>query len=215
MIGSLSHLIRGAAIEAILDGSEQITRKLLDTIDIDHAAESAARGAAKPVTATPSPTASSRAPCRSVPGRGQGRPQPPISAGWPGPTTCGPHTSPLPPRSRPARTDPARLARGPGGPASDLTGTRLHRGPARATARARTAGRNSKADLFATIRQDADQTAGPSAHWPTNTASTGASPPGARITRPRPAQEPPTGRTQAGPVQGHDQRLSPAGNSQP
>jgi hypothetical protein len=40
MIGSLSHLIRGAAIEAILDGSEQVTRKLLDTIDIDHAAES-------------------------------------------------------------------------------------------------------------------------------------------------------------------------------
>ena len=33
MIGSLSHLIRGAAIEAILDGSEQITRKLLDTIE--------------------------------------------------------------------------------------------------------------------------------------------------------------------------------------
>jgi len=42
MIGSLSHLIRGAAIEAILDGSEQITRKLLDTIDLDHAAESSA-----------------------------------------------------------------------------------------------------------------------------------------------------------------------------
>ena len=40
MIGSLSHLIRGAAIEAILDGSEQVTRKLLDTIDLDHAAQS-------------------------------------------------------------------------------------------------------------------------------------------------------------------------------
>jgi hypothetical protein len=40
MIGSLSHLIRGAAVEAILDGSEQVTRKLLDTIDVDHAAES-------------------------------------------------------------------------------------------------------------------------------------------------------------------------------
>jgi hypothetical protein len=39
MIGSLSHLIRGAAIEAILDGSEQVTRKLLDTIDLDHAAQ--------------------------------------------------------------------------------------------------------------------------------------------------------------------------------
>jgi hypothetical protein len=39
MIGSLSHLIRGAAIEAIQSGSEQITRKLLDAIDIDHAAQ--------------------------------------------------------------------------------------------------------------------------------------------------------------------------------
>jgi hypothetical protein len=39
MIGSLSHLIRGAAIEAILDGSEQITRKLLDAVDLDHAAQ--------------------------------------------------------------------------------------------------------------------------------------------------------------------------------
>ena len=39
MIGSLSHLIRGAAIEAILSGAEQITRKLLDTIDIDHTAQ--------------------------------------------------------------------------------------------------------------------------------------------------------------------------------
>ena len=39
MIGSLSHLIRGAAVEAILAGTEQVTRKLLDTIDIDHAAQ--------------------------------------------------------------------------------------------------------------------------------------------------------------------------------
>jgi hypothetical protein len=39
MIGSLSHLIRGAAIEAILDGSEKITRRLLDGIALDHAAE--------------------------------------------------------------------------------------------------------------------------------------------------------------------------------
>jgi hypothetical protein len=39
MIGSLSHLVRGAAIEAILDGSEKITRKLLEAIDLDHAAQ--------------------------------------------------------------------------------------------------------------------------------------------------------------------------------
>ena len=45
MIGSLSHLIRGAAIEAILNGTEQITRQLLDGIGLDHAAESnAGRG---------------------------------------------------------------------------------------------------------------------------------------------------------------------------
>ena len=46
MIGSLSHLIRAGAITAILDGSEAITRKLLDTIPVDHAAQSGARGAA-------------------------------------------------------------------------------------------------------------------------------------------------------------------------
>jgi hypothetical protein len=39
MIGSLSHLIRGAAIEAIQSGSEQINRKLMDAISIDHAAQ--------------------------------------------------------------------------------------------------------------------------------------------------------------------------------
>jgi hypothetical protein len=39
MIGSLSHLIRGAAILAIEDASEQITRELLDTIPVDYAAQ--------------------------------------------------------------------------------------------------------------------------------------------------------------------------------
>jgi hypothetical protein len=52
MIGSLSHLIRGAAIEAILDGSEKITRSLLEAIDLDHAAQThrlaAARRPGKP-----------------------------------------------------------------------------------------------------------------------------------------------------------------------
>jgi hypothetical protein len=55
MIGSLSHLVRGAAIEAIQSGTEQIARKLLDTIDLDHAAQqetgpgkpAARRGAAR------------------------------------------------------------------------------------------------------------------------------------------------------------------------
>lgn len=40
MIGSLSHLIRGAAIEAILTATERITRPLLELIELDHAAQS-------------------------------------------------------------------------------------------------------------------------------------------------------------------------------
>ncbi|WP_440581254.1 TniB family NTP-binding protein [Streptomyces sp. PT19] len=38
-IGSLSRLIRQAAIEAICDGTERITKTLLDTIALDHLAE--------------------------------------------------------------------------------------------------------------------------------------------------------------------------------
>ncbi len=44
--GSLSHLIRAAALTAILDGSETITRELLEAIPVDHAATSDAHGAA-------------------------------------------------------------------------------------------------------------------------------------------------------------------------
>ncbi|MER6831610.1 ATP-binding protein [Streptosporangium sp. NPDC000563] len=39
MIGSLSHLIRAAAIESILTGTEKITKKVFDQIQLDHAAE--------------------------------------------------------------------------------------------------------------------------------------------------------------------------------
>lgn len=39
MIGSLSHLLRAAAIDAILDGTEQVTQPLLDAIRLDHTAE--------------------------------------------------------------------------------------------------------------------------------------------------------------------------------
>ena len=46
MIGSLSHLIRAAAISAIVDGSEAITRELLDEVPLDHAAQSMRDGAA-------------------------------------------------------------------------------------------------------------------------------------------------------------------------
>lgn len=40
-IGSLSQLVRGAALEAIINGSEAITRKTLETIEVDQAAEDA------------------------------------------------------------------------------------------------------------------------------------------------------------------------------
>jgi hypothetical protein len=39
MIGSLLRLVRSAAIQAVLDGTEQITRATLDSIDLDIAAE--------------------------------------------------------------------------------------------------------------------------------------------------------------------------------
>ncbi|RKT88111.1 DNA transposition protein, AAA+ family ATPase [Saccharopolyspora antimicrobica] len=39
MLGSLSHLIRGAAIDTILDGTEKITKAHLEAIRLDHAAE--------------------------------------------------------------------------------------------------------------------------------------------------------------------------------
>jgi hypothetical protein len=46
MIGSLSHLIRGAAVDAILTGTEAITKTVLDQVELDHAADS--RHATKP-----------------------------------------------------------------------------------------------------------------------------------------------------------------------
>lgn len=39
-IGSLSHLVRSSATTAILDGSERITRKLLEETKADHGVES-------------------------------------------------------------------------------------------------------------------------------------------------------------------------------
>jgi hypothetical protein len=39
MIGSLLRLIRGAAIQAVLDGTEKVTRATLDSIDVDIASE--------------------------------------------------------------------------------------------------------------------------------------------------------------------------------
>lgn len=44
MIGSLSHLVRGAALDAILTGGEKITKKLLDAVELDHAAQNRTRG---------------------------------------------------------------------------------------------------------------------------------------------------------------------------
>jgi len=42
IIGSLAHLIRAAAIQAMLDGTEHVTRALTDTVLIDYAAHTAA-----------------------------------------------------------------------------------------------------------------------------------------------------------------------------
>ena len=42
MIGSLDHLIRASAIQAMLDGTEHITREAMDDILIDYAAHTAA-----------------------------------------------------------------------------------------------------------------------------------------------------------------------------
>jgi hypothetical protein len=50
MIGSLLRLIRSAAVQAILDGTERITRKNLETIDVDIAAGTSSR---KPPGNTP------------------------------------------------------------------------------------------------------------------------------------------------------------------
>jgi hypothetical protein len=43
VIGSLAHLTRSAAIRAVLDETEQITRQLLDTVLVDYAAHTAAQ----------------------------------------------------------------------------------------------------------------------------------------------------------------------------
>ncbi|MEE1829691.1 hypothetical protein [Streptomyces sp. SP17KL33] len=52
MIGSLSHLIRAAAISAILDETERITRATVKNNRIDHSSEFSAPGrtASLPVT---------------------------------------------------------------------------------------------------------------------------------------------------------------------
>jgi hypothetical protein len=51
MIGSLSHLIRGAAIDAIITGTEEITKANLDAVRLDHTAEThQATTHAKPTT---------------------------------------------------------------------------------------------------------------------------------------------------------------------
>jgi hypothetical protein len=46
MIGSLSHLVRAAALTAIDTGAEAITRDLLEGVPVDYAAESEGQGVA-------------------------------------------------------------------------------------------------------------------------------------------------------------------------
>lgn len=50
MIGSLSHAIRGAALDAILTGTEKITKKSLQAIPLDHTAHTTASMATKTAT---------------------------------------------------------------------------------------------------------------------------------------------------------------------
>jgi len=52
MIGSLLRLTRSAAVQALLDGTEAITRKTLDAIDVDIAAGAGA-GGRKPAGTAP------------------------------------------------------------------------------------------------------------------------------------------------------------------
>ncbi|CAM5738864.1 AAA family ATPase OS=Streptomyces tendae OX=1932 GN=GUR47_25435 PE=4 SV=1 [Streptomyces tendae] len=47
MIGSLSHAIRGAALDAILTGAEKITKKSLQAVPLDHTAHTTASMATK------------------------------------------------------------------------------------------------------------------------------------------------------------------------
>ena len=158
MIGSLSHLIRGAAIEAIQSGSEQITRKLLDTIGIDHAAQQGNqfRDGCRPPHRGPPVTAEAAQP---PPGPLPIRPRPvsgettfsylrPVS---PSPTTCArctcaatsrtpaPGAGPFAPAGLPSWPD------GPSCPCSTRSPTRnLPSAPPRAAARPTHASANGR-----------------------------------------------------------------------
>lgn len=61
MIGSLSQLVRGAAILAIEDGTEQITRELLDLIPVDYAAQRSTPTTPRQRTASPTKTTTASA----------------------------------------------------------------------------------------------------------------------------------------------------------
>jgi hypothetical protein len=47
MIGSPLWLIRSAAIQAVIDGTEQVTRKTMDAIPVDIASQAGTRQAAR------------------------------------------------------------------------------------------------------------------------------------------------------------------------
>ena len=91
MIGSLSQLVRGAAILAIEDGTEQITRELLDLVPVDHAAQRSVSGG---------PHA---APRREQPGGGCPAPVPPAQARDRRLLAAPPRLRPRPVHRRPAR----------------------------------------------------------------------------------------------------------------
>ena len=48
MIGALSHQIRGAAVDAILGGTEKITKKDLAAVPLDYSAQQSASAVRQP-----------------------------------------------------------------------------------------------------------------------------------------------------------------------
>ena len=116
MIGSLLWLIRSAAIQAVIDGTEKITRQDLDATPGRH------RIRRQPVPAPQAPCERCNAPAasprsRSAPARSPASQPAPISGGSPAPTTCGPATCTATSPGLPPTSDPSSPSGSPPCPA--------------------------------------------------------------------------------------------------
>lgn len=98
MIGALSHATRGAAIDAILNGTERVTKEGLDAIPLDHAVETPR----KPLK---------KANCTAF---RDGSSAVPLSATTLGPRSPAPRSAGHLPHRAPHRLDDARRPGGPG-----------------------------------------------------------------------------------------------------